>query len=50
MQHTASSKLSCIDLKNCSWPQTADKSIESTIKGKSMQYEQLERAIKGKSV
>ena len=43
-------QLNCIDLKNCSRPQTADESMESTIKGKSMQYEQLECTIKGKSV
>ena len=35
---------------NCSRPQTADESIESTIKGKSMQYGQLEFAIKSKSM
>ena len=44
------SQLNYIDLKNCSRPQTADELIESTIKGRSMQYEQLECAIKGKSM
>ena len=35
---------------NYSRTQTADESIESTIKGKSIQYEQLECVIKGKSI
>ena len=44
------SQLNYIDLKNWSVPQTADESIESAMKGKSMQYEQLGFAIKGKSM